>query len=72
MRGDDVVIVCQHLLYITTSPKLPPCSFVYTRTARGHEQSAFKPIVMEGYELSNINNPLLPLPVGTIEARGCC
>ena len=48
-----------------------PCSFVYTRTARGHEQSAFEPIVMDGSELSNLNNQFLLSPVDTIEKRGC-
>ncbi len=31
-----------------------------------------KPIVMDECELSNINNPLFPLPIDTIEAWGCC
>ena len=48
------------------------CLFVYTRTAHGHEQAAFRPIVMEGLSWSNLSNPLLPLPVDTIETHGCC
>ncbi len=48
------------------------CLFVYTCTACGHEQSAFKPIVLDGLELSNTTNPFLPLPIDTIETRGCC
>ena len=53
-HGND--IICGMISYISPcNSTYILCSFVYTCTPRGHEQSAFKPIVMDESELIKLH-----------------
>ena len=44
----------------------------FTRALHVDIQSAFKAIIMDRSELSNFTNPLLLLPIDTIQMCSCC